>query len=178
MNPGRYFAWPKEIVITESKSGTPAAVITIEVKHIAQAGEWQNLDKPVERRMYLSFHENSRKYTDEKLNQLGFNWDFLHHPALSADIMDSGIEVEMETEMYEGKVRERWNLAGGGPPPIEPARPDVLRRLAAYYRDRGGKVSAPATTPAPARPATPPRDDDQFPPIEEPPTKGAADGEF
>ena len=78
--------------------------------------------------LYLS--GKAKKYTEDKLQKLGFNFD----PS-DPKVTELGVKVRCKHETYEDKAREKWDLAGGG---IEHAEidQDAVDVLTAGWKDK------------------------------------------
>jgi hypothetical protein len=103
--------------------------------------------QPDRRTVWLYLSEAAREFTLDKLQRLGFNGDF-SRPDFG-DEMKSGIEVVCEHDTFDGKLREKWQLKGGGQ--IEHTAPcaDIIRKLNAMYaaRNRQPKATPASVTP-------------------------------
>lgn len=104
----------------------------------------------VERRVFLSLHENSMPFTQAKLEALGFNGDFAD-PKFSDAVHNKGVELVCEHSTHNGKATERWGLANWRPE-IKPATADKLRHFNAKWKALGGSTQAKPAPPAPLPP--------------------------
>lgn len=132
-----------------SAKKTPQIAIHIQVEHVANAaGEWEKI-QPEQRTAYLALTDAAWGYTQEKLNRLAFNGDFdapefTREPAL----------FECRHDTYEGKTREKWDLAGGGTGAPDKAASDVIRKLNSRWK--AAAAARPAAGPAAKAPPPPP----------------------
>lgn len=95
------------------------------------------------RTVFLYTTADAMPYTEKKLNHLAWNGD----TATPVFGNPRGIELQMRSETYEGKPKEKWDLA---PPPKENAPAESLNKFAARWR-----ASAPVPRPATKPPAPP-----------------------
>lgn len=151
--PGFYWISSPAMGAGTGKTGTPYLYIEGEVTHkqdgVNDDGTAATIQTPIEKRtVYLYVSEKAFQYTVDKLDALGWNGDFAN-PALQGEAAN-GIWAECRSETYEGKLREKWSLPGGG---IEHTAPtnDIIRKLNAMYKARKG--SAPKPGPGPKAPA-------------------------
>ena len=130
---GYYRANLVDAVLTEPKSGGALQFI---MRFSLETGE--------EVKVYLYTTDAAWPWTTKKLEAMGFNGNF------DAPEFTKGQDVELQCrqDSWEGKTREKWDIAGG----VTAAPPDKARQLAARYRST---VTVPPTRPA-GRPATPP----------------------
>lgn len=149
-----YYATITALTASESKhKQTPQMAVTMQVTHEQQGGEWVALAKPAERTMFWYMSEGAWPYTQKKLAAIGFNGNFD-----APDCTERGIEVCMSWETYDGKDRERWELArAGGELELAPLPKDKARRFAAMWKQAGGPVpaskpKAPVSAPPPVAP--------------------------
>jgi len=191
---GSYLARsPEGCMDTRGSNNTPFMVVTLDVCHVAAAGQWQELTTPVQRSLWLATTDAAWPYTEKKLRALGFNGDFRAPEfTIPVDNGDEGwVQLICDHETYEGQTREKWGLAKWGDQERTPPADDVMRRLKAKWEQDGQQYSespaapvppdmprntrapqAPPQAPAPgarqAAPAAPPPD--QAPPPTEDPT--------
>lgn len=97
--PGKYWGTNPRGIATKSSTGTPAIAITFHVEYNGT---------PYDRTVYLYLSDAAWEHSYKKLKRLGFNGDF-DAPKFSVD----GAELECKFEQYQGKDREKWELAGG-----------------------------------------------------------------
>lgn len=97
------------------------------------------------RTVFLYLSDNAWPYTEEKLRRLGFNGNFE-----TPEFTTTECELVCKHEEYEGKMKEKWDVAGGFKP--EPAPPDVAKQFGAKWR---ATVGAPPGKPA-GKPSAPP----------------------
>ena len=128
MEPGIYFARVKEAVTTQSSKGTPQIVVTCTITHVSENGEWVQVDEE-DRRLFLSLSEAAWDYTQSKLGKMEFNGDF-KAPEFSAE----GVELRCAIETYDGKAREKWDLANWGEREYVPVDDDLTRQLNARWK--------------------------------------------
>lgn len=114
------------------------------------------------RTVFLYITDAAFPHTADKLDALGWNGDF-SKPGLVGNAAQ-GLWVECSHETFQNKLREKWNLPGGGFEHKAPSS-DVIRKANALYKARKGAAAKPApvaaTRPAtaPAAPAPTPGDD-------------------
>lgn len=120
------------------------------------------------RTVFLYLSDNAWPYTEEKLRRLGFNGNF-EAPEFTA----TECELACKHEEYEGKMKEKWDVAGGFK--AEPAPPDVAKQFGAKWRASTGappaKPAGKPSAPPPARSATPPAASKGPPPAASKPTE-------
>lgn len=152
-NEGLYHGTIKKGVTSKSSKGNPQMCITFDVTHAWVGADWDDIPKPFERTVFLSCTDAAWPYTEEKLDKLGFNGDF-DNPAFT----ETEADLECKIETYEGKTKDKWDLAGGGSFEPEPAPKDVTRQLGAKWKaTRQPAAKPPAGRPKPpVKPATKP----------------------
>ena len=131
---GYYSAKLVEAVFTTPEGKAPAMALTFQI------GDYR-------RNVFLYLSDGAYPYSEEKLRRLGFNGNF-EAPEFTA----SECELECKHEEYQGKMKEKWDIAGGFK--AEPAPPDVAKQFAAKWRASNG---AAPTKPAGKPPAPAPR---------------------
>jgi len=142
--PGTYQGTVAEAVTSE-KNGKDQVVLTFDVTAMAENGEWRAVPQE-QRRIYLFLTDAAWPYTQDRLAAMGFNGDF-DTPQFSKPTQN----LVCRHETYNGELREKWDLAGGGGG-IEKAAPDRIMRLNAKWQS---KANSPATTGAPVAPPAP-----------------------
>lgn len=130
MPAGRYFGTRPRGTTTKSKNGTPQIVIEFDVTHFWSHGQWEKMPNVLERSVYLSLSDAALPYTEVKLKKMGFNNDF-DDPQFA--VADS--ELECKEETYQGKTREKWDIAGG-PSKVEKADHETIEQLNQTWRRR------------------------------------------
>lgn len=98
----------------ESKTGTPYVYLDFTVGHRARDGQWAAMSKTETRTVYLYTSDAAYPYSAEKLTALGFNGLFNSGMDFSDAVKNDGVALECAHEEYDGKTREKWNLAYGG----------------------------------------------------------------
>jgi hypothetical protein len=149
---------------THSKSGAAQVVLVFNVFAIQQVGDFNSIDA-IERTVYISLHENSWTYSQKKLQGLQFNGDFGAGMGFGRT---ENITLECEHNEYDGKTREKWNLADWGTQeraelPKPPGK--TIQELNAKWRIKAGAVTPAvvpvrqpsAQVPAAAKPAEAPK---------------------
>lgn len=148
---GNYWGKLKEggaITGESSTKKTPQVEIAFIVTHSASNGAWVPLDKPEERTLFLSLSDNAWQYTEKKLDALGFNGDF-GNPVFKPEVYSDGVEFLCDIEVYDGKSKERWELAKwSGSREATPAGADVVRRLNAMWKSSRNATGRPAGGPS------------------------------
>ncbi len=131
---GTYRGTVRTIAFTESGTkGSPQVEATFLVEGAIKKAFW-------------SLSGGAEEYTLNKLRTIGWNGD-PENPECS--IGSEEIELTCRHDEYQGKVRERWDIAGGG----KPMDRNRARNLAAKFKSTAG-VQRP-TTPPPSRQAPP-----------------------
>lgn len=148
LDAGNYLGYIDTAVTTESgKNKTPALAITFTVAHRAVNGEWEPLVADQKATVYLFLSEAAWAYTEDKLKKLGFNGDF-DAPQWGEDTIANGVALVCKHEEYEGKTRDKWELAIGGG--VAKAETNTIAKLTQRWKNNN------ATRPA-GRPASPPK---------------------
>lgn len=148
---GLYHSTLKKGVTSKAKSGNPQMCLTFEVTHSWNGEGWDDMMRPIERSVFLSLTDAAWPYSEEKLTRLGFNGNFE-----SPDFTETEADLECKIESYQGKDKEKWDLAGGGSFEPEPAPKDVTRTLSAKWKAKGKPVTSPPPAGRPKAPARPP----------------------
>lgn len=140
--------------LSQSKK-SPQIMVTFSITHADDGnGGWTQI-QPTERNIYLSLTDAARPYSEDKLEALGFNGDFAN-PGFSQDATTKGVGLLCKREIYNGKDREKWDLASWGVKETELAPSDIVRMLNAQWRQRkqqaapAGKPGVPTSPPAAA----------------------------
>lgn len=155
---GKYFGKLAGCGTAESKKKIPYFWIEFEVTHRDNAGEWAEVG--IEKRtVFLYLSDQSMPYTMPKLEKLGFNGDFAKPELSPPSDWNGGIMVECKHETYEGKPREKWELAGAGGDGMQHQElsADQIRRLNALWKNgkKPGVPVAPATRTTPKKNSAP-----------------------
>jgi hypothetical protein len=145
--PGTYWMGELRLGTAESDKGTPYFFIEGRITHMANGDKTEEVPNPDQRTIFMYLSDKAYPYTVDKLDALGFNGDF-GKPALAPEHM-AGIWVTCKHETYDGKLKERFELPGGG---IEhkAVTADAIRKINAMYRARkqqSGKSATPSTPP-------------------------------
>lgn len=109
------------------------------------------VDENTRRSTFLYFTEKTEDQSMEILAGLGWDGD-TKSPAIDDKYYaDYVLELECEHEEYNGNMKERWRIPGGG----KAAPDDIASRRAAAFRARfGNKKPTPAGAPKAPPPAT------------------------
>ena len=157
---GTYRGKLKTGVVTTAGTGNEQMALAFDIGEHWN-GTSYDLIASAERTVFLSLTDKAMPYTKSKLESLNFNGDF-ENPQFQAD--PAGVDLTCTEDTYEGKTRERWDLASWGGGNLEKAGTDKLKRLNARWKASGGKqtkakAGPPATLAAPGGPppATPAR---------------------
>jgi hypothetical protein len=159
---GTYWGTLKGGYTGTAKSGNPQVVLNFVVTNMAVGSEWQPIRDPFEKCVYLSLTDAAWPYSQVKLASLGFNGDFGEGMGFS----ESGAKLICKHENYNGQMRDKWDLDGGG----EGQRADTntVRKLNALWRAKANTPKPPNGRPQapPARPEPDPAPtaDDEMPP--------------
>lgn len=151
LQPGFYFGKLIGAVLTEmGEKKTPAMALTFDITSRANGDGWENVD-PITRDVVFYLSEKSQEFAFADLKALGFDGN-MDAPGFAPDLTETGTELEVVIEPYNGKDYERvkiTKLKRGSA--HSPASADVRRSLAAKFRTaHGGRPS----TPPPSRPAS------------------------
>lgn len=150
---GYYMGRFKEAVLTsQGDKKTPALAMKFDIVSFKNNGTLEMLAGDQERTVFLWLSDEAWQYSEEKLKRLGFNGDF-DSPKFTKT--DDDVELQCDHEEYDGKTREKWNLAFAGSMVVEKSTPDVVRLMNARWRQSVGTTPPPANT-APAAPSPPP----------------------
>lgn len=156
MDDGLYYASILDAVTATATTGRPQMAIRFSITHQAEGNGWKEIC-PQDKYIYLTLDGAAMPYSEQKLEALGFNGDFERPVFESAN----GVNLTCRHETYEGKSREKWELAdwGGGREP-EPAGADVIRKLNALWKAKREQAARKPTgqPQRPAPPAPPPAD--------------------
>lgn len=125
IEPGRYIGTLQMVGVSESRNGTPFVY-----------GEYAVTadDEPVMRTVRFYLSDAAWETSKVKLETVGFNGDF-SAPAFT----QQETELACTHDEYQGKVRERWELASWGGK--DPAPETVIEKLNAKWK-RGGAATA------------------------------------
>ncbi len=160
LKPGYYVGHIQKWAMSEAKSGNPQFVLTFALAHYKAAGGKQEECPALERNIYRVITEKTIEYFVNDLKALGYDRDnFDDLDPASANAFDfSGIEMEarLKYETFEGKEREKWDLAvvkGGAE--VKPLEQTGVASLNARFGSnlKSLKNGAPPVT---RRPAPPP----------------------
>jgi hypothetical protein len=156
MEAGNYYAQLVKGMASQSSKGTPQIVLTFQITHFAVNGQWEDIDQPTQRTVYLYCSDAAWETTHAKLTTLGFNGKFNDEMDFSPEAK-SGIELVCAHETYEGKPKEKWELANwGGGFEHKPADADTVRKLAARWKKTVQTAPKSAAAPKPAGKPKPP----------------------
>lgn len=144
---GVYLGTPQGIRVENTSTGTPRAVITMDVTHQPNADgtDWDDIEPVRDRFVYLYLSDAAFEYSRPKLEAVGFNNDFTD-PAIG----NQPVTVSLRYEEYRGRPRERWDIDLGSS--VTPVEDTTLRRLNAKWQ-AGSKPQTPPParrTPGPA----------------------------
>lgn len=143
VEPGRYFAQRTGQSVGEGDKG---AIIRIdmEITHCGNSGAWVEMPSKTNRALYIHCSDKAWKYAEKKLKALGFNGKFDEDIDFSVDTF----EVDCSHEKYEGKDRERWELADwGGGQELRPLSQQSQLRYSALWRAQAQNPPRPQGTP-------------------------------
>lgn len=149
LEPGDYLGSIAEAVATFSKQKrTPCLLVTFNVHYRSgydtdNTLAWLPLSAPVRAYVYIWLSDNAKASSKQKLEALGFDGNF-DNPAFSHG---DEVQLRMDHEEYDGKVREKWELSNWGDGP-EKLPADQTRQLSTWWK---------ATSTPPAKPAGRPR---------------------
>ena len=147
---GTYYAQLENAVVGEGRTktdGTKGAaqfVLSFQITHISKDNAWVDVT-PFMRHVYVYLSEAAWETSQKKLESLGFNGLF-NNPDFSAETKQ-GVQLTCSHETYEGKVRDKWELANWGGTEIKRASADIVRQLQAKWKAKA-KPAAPAKTAA------------------------------
>lgn len=127
----------KEAIYTAAQTGTPCMALTFDVPEVGT------------RTVFLYYSSGAAEYSDEKLRKLGFNGK-----ADAPEFSNAGdVELSCKIEQYEGKDRDKWDIAGGMV--FEPAGQDVVRQFNARWKAKYGSAPSKPSAPSKAPPKAP-----------------------
>lgn len=131
-------------------SGKPYMAVVLQVSHHDDGSGTPRAIDPVNRTLSLWMTDAAWEHTRDKLKALGFHGDFEKPQfTLPAD----GVWLTMSHETYNGKEREKWELASWGDKQAGDALGhDLAIRFSARYRTETNLTPKPA-----GKPATPDR---------------------
>jgi len=111
VNEGQYWGYRISAVTTLSRAGNPQMEVTWSVTNVlGENGEYEELPQPVEVKQYISLTDAAMPYSIERLNTMGFNGSF-EEPGFSDVIDKQGQPLTCKHDTYQGKTRDRWDLA-------------------------------------------------------------------
>ena len=152
---GEYNGYLQSGITSLTKDGNEKMVITFKAQYRKNdTGEWEEI-VPFDARLELSFSDKAWEWTEKKLLALGFNNNF-DDPDFSDDSKTNGVRLKNKHEEYEGKMREKWELASfGGPAKADESK---IKKLQQRWN---AKVGKPAGKPAaPPKPRSTKQDDE------------------
>jgi len=154
MNATNYYGKVRQGILgtANNEKKTPYIALTITLTHEAENGQWVDI-QPVDRTVYWHLSDAAWPHTVKRLETIGFTGDF-NTIAFAGDAVDAGTEWNCQHEEFQGKTRERWDLANwgdGGKEHISPAGDDVRKFNARWRTDHA------ANRPPAGRPAPPPK---------------------
>lgn len=107
---GLYYAEFVSGEVVEAGTGSLQLCLDVSVTHVDDgAGGWAGIEERLARTIYVSLSDKAMKYSRSKLQKIGFLGDF-GNPMFSKP----GFEVECKHEMYDGELREKWELPHDG----------------------------------------------------------------
>lgn len=134
---------------TRGANNTPFMVVALDIVYGSRDGSWHELQEPAKRSLWLATTDGAWPYTEKKLRAMGFNGDF-REPEFIVPADDNGaawVEVICRHEEYEGKIREKWELAKWGDQDRTPPADDVIRKLQAKWKQGDPGYSERPTPP-------------------------------
>jgi len=148
LSPGKYWMAAPEYGTGITDKGKPYFYFTGDITYRADDDAWIDLDPPIQRTIWLYLTDKAMPFTADKLDALGFNGDF---SSPKFEQLGDGIVVAYSIDRYQGKQKERWDLAIGNHRGFEhdPIDIQTIRRLNAEYKRQKG------TTPDPPKPQSP-----------------------
>lgn len=157
--PGEYCAEIKEAVLSKNaNTGSSQFVITLDITHAGVDGKWIDSPNPEEAVMYWYFTERSSADTWKKLAALNFGGDFAN-PQFN---VPDGFAVKCEHESFNGKTRDKWDLADwGGGGNSAPVDQKTMLDMNARWKAQQLQGTAPPSPTAP--PSGAPTTDDGVP---------------
>lgn len=174
LKPGKYVGHIQQWSLGKASTGNPQFTITFALAYYKLAGGGQEDCPSLERTIFRSITDKTIDFFVKDLQALGYDrdtFDALDPKAPDAfDFQGIEIEASLKYETYEGKEREKWNLAmTGGGLVIEPLEQSGLASLNAMFGSNlkamraAGAVAAPRRAePAPAG-ADPGSKDEEIP---------------
>jgi len=146
---GTYYALIKDSVATQSSPTNPQIAIKCNITMQAGATDWIEI-APLERTIFIHLSKKAQKYSKPKLQKLQFNGHF-ESPAFGVQ----GMAVTCKHDLYENKLREKWELVDDGPGGFEP---EPLDQNAAYQLNAWWQAEQAVAPPVPvaAPPVAPP----------------------
>lgn len=132
--PGTYYAEKVSVAVGETEKGTPYVAVEFKPKHYAVNGSWEDVPDPEPRTMFFYMSDKAAEFSIEKLRTIGFNGNFTE-PDVTGDA-NGGFNVDCKMEVYNGKERDKWELAGfgGGGLTHKAPEPDKVRHLNNLWR--------------------------------------------
>jgi hypothetical protein len=156
---GFYHATITDWALGQSKEkGTPQFSITFELDAYKGSGGKREDCPTLTRTLFRYITDKTIDYFVSDLKALGYTHDdFDGLEKKSSTAFDFGgieIEVRLNYETYEGKERERWDLAMGGKKlEVKPLEDDGVSKLNALFGDRLKGLKSNAATPPKKQPA-------------------------
>lgn len=179
--PGKYRAEITGCQLGMSSKNNPQVVISFRplgrVNEADPEGELVPAEADFERSMFWALTDNAVTFTVEKLQRIGYDkesFDYLdaEHPD-HISFAGQEITVTCKHETWEGKTREKWDLAreGGGGLKVEAVDKGGLKKLNALFGKHlkkkpggngGQEAGGVATRPAPSGPTAAQQSADDF----------------
>lgn len=144
---GRYRGRVTKQAMGETSKGNPQFVLTFLVIGVYEGDDLETCSQSYERSVFRVINENTIKYVLEDLKQLGYTRDsfkFLDPSATNFhNFAGEEYDFVCDHETYEGKDREKWQLARDGSGfEVKPLASDKMRKLDALF-GKGLRASAP-----------------------------------
>jgi len=127
---GNYLGYIDIAITTESgKNKSQAIAVTFTVTCRAESGDWKQLGADSKATVFLYLTEKAWEFSTAKLKALGFNGDF-DNPSFDETTISTGVALECRHEEYDGKIRDKWEIAGGS---VAKAQSNTISKLNARW---------------------------------------------
>ncbi len=147
MNANNYFGKVRQGVLgtANNEKQTPYIAVTVTLVHEAGNGEWLGIT-PVDRLAYWHLSEAAWPHTIKRLAAIGFTRDF-NAIAFVGEAVETGVIWVCTHETYQGKTRERWDLANWGEKEHTPPTTDQIRTFNARLKTTTAAATVPSSPP-------------------------------
>lgn len=142
---GQYSVTIEGGTTTENNNGNPLVAVKFTPNYMLDGNStWQHCPSS-ERTLRLYLTDSAMKYTERKLEALGFNGRFGPDMAFT----DEAVVLICTHEVRDGKTYENWELPQTGGREYKQAEQKTIMELNAKWKAKHGRPPAPSTPPPP-----------------------------